>query len=374
MFPPLPYLEWIDGRPSAARHDLTSSDLRRDQPNSVSDAVPPRLADLPVSDDGTPLVEFVAAEYDVDPSSVVLAAGATHANFLAAATAHALAVERGNAADPTPRALVEVPGYGPLVETPRALGMRADRFRRPLPEASIDRARVEAAIHEPALERQFTHLTITNRHNPTGALTTRRELKRLAKVTRENEGYLIVDEVYAPYVAEADGDAGFGGPTGAGLRGVVSVGSLTKFHGLSGLRVGWLIAPERFARRAEQVRHHVPALAGPSVALARRFFANRDELVAEARDHCAANHELLADFADARSDLIGPVAEGCPFAFLSHESADGDAVAEAAWEDDVLVVPGRFFGERDWFRVALGNGPDDSAEALDALGSVLDGL
>ncbi|WP_313695430.1 pyridoxal phosphate-dependent aminotransferase [Halorarum halobium] len=374
MFPPLPYLEWIEGRPAAARHDLASSDLRPNPSGSPPALVPGRLADLPDPDGGTTLREYVAAEYDVSPSRVVLAAGATHANFLAVATAGALAAERDDAADPTLRAVVETPGYGPLVETPRALGIRTDRFRRPLPDATLDPSRAASAIEEPGLERRFTHLTVTNRHNPTGVLASRTDLQRLATIARGNDGYLLVDEVYAPYVAESTGDRGFGGPTAAGLDGAVTVGSLTKFHGLGGLRVGWLVAPERFARRAEAVRNHVPALADPSVALARRFFSNRDAAVADARDHCAANHDLLAEFVAGRSDLSGPVPDGSSFAFLSHESADGDDVAEAAWGAGVLVVPGRFFGERGGFRVSLGGGEEASAAALSALGSVLDGF
>ncbi|WP_348609213.1 pyridoxal phosphate-dependent aminotransferase [Halobaculum rarum] len=399
MFPPLAYLQWIEGRPAAAEHDLGTSDLRRLPAGDPDDLVPPRLRGLSQPSDDRSLREYVAAEYDIDEANVLLTAGATHGGFLACATAAALAWERTadetleeRAAIPTgparnegpqPCALVEAPAYEPLVETPRGIGSRVARFRRPGPGYDLDPERVAAAA--PDLAGPLAHVTVTNRHNPTGVVVDRAALAATAEVAADHGGYLLVDEVYAPYTGGTDGESAvvdngarvgdaFGGPTGAGLTATVTVGSLTKFHGLGGLRVGWITGPEAFIERARLVEHHVPALAAPSVALARRFFAHRDDLVADARDHCRRNHELLAEFLADRDDLAGSVEPGSPFAYLEHERADGDAVSAAAWDAGVLVVPGRFFGTSDGVRVSLGRAPDDCETALDAFGRVLDEL
>ncbi|QZP38352.1 pyridoxal phosphate-dependent aminotransferase [Halobaculum magnesiiphilum] len=398
MFPPLAYLQWIEGRPAAAEHDLGSSDLRRLPAGDPDDPVPPRLRGRSAPEYDRSLRERVAAEYGVDEANVLLTAGATHGGFLASATAAALARERdggrdgdaaasasfhaGGADGPRPWALVEEPGYEPLVETPRGIGSRVARFRRPGPAYDLDPERVAAAAAD--LAGPLAHVTVTNRHNPTGALTDRATLAATAEVAADRGGFLLVDEVYAPYTVGADGEGrsdetaaiggAFGGPTGAGLPATVTVGSLTKFHGLGGLRVGWITGPQAFVERARLVEHHVPALAAPSVALARRFFAHRDDLVGDAREHCRRNHELLAAFLDGRDDLAGSVEPGSPFAYLEHERVDGDAVSEAAWDAGMLVVPGRFFGLDDGVRVSLGRAPDDCAAALEAFGRVLDGL
>ncbi|MFC7096096.1 pyridoxal phosphate-dependent aminotransferase [Halobaculum marinum] len=378
MFPPLAYLQWIEGRPEAAEYDLGSSDLRRLPPVGPDDPVPARLAGLSPPEEDASLTERVAAEYDVDESRVLLTAGASHAGFLACATAGTLTRERVAAATddgeevPQPWALVEKPGYEPLVETPRALDMQVARFRRLDPNAVLDPERVEAAAAD--LTGPLAHVTVTNRHNPTGRLATRSTLADTAAVVDAvGDGYLLVDEVYAPYTCD-DGAGPFGGPTAADLPSTVAVGSLTKFHGLGGLRVGWIIGPEEFVERARQVGHYLPTLAAPSVALARRFFAHRDELVADARDHCRENHDLLRTFLDERDDLAGRVDPGSPFGYVEHERADGDAVSQAAWEAGVLVVPGRFFGLDEGVRVSLGRDPEDCAAALDAFSAVLDDL
>jgi aspartate/methionine/tyrosine aminotransferase len=360
MFEPMPYLEWIHGRPEAAEHDLGSSDLRAYR--SDGSVVPSPLQDLSDPDDPPPLSAAIADEYGVEESEVLVTAGATHANFLAAATALSLA--DGD------EVVVEDPGYGPLVHTPAGVGGEITRFDRPhrsgypLLPAEI----ASAASEGTAL------VTVTNRHNPTGRLTPREELASVAEAVEHAGTRLLVDEVYGPYTVEDDADGAFGGVTAAGLPNTVVTGSFTKFHGLGGLQIGWLIADEPFVDRAREASMHVPAVAEPSRALARRFFAHRDELVADSRSHLRRNHGLLASFVDGRDDLDGEIAAGCTFGFVEHDHADGDELAAAAWDAGVLVVPGRFFDMPSGIRLSAGRSTAEIDAGLERLGGVLDGL
>ncbi|MFC6785872.1 hypothetical protein ACFQFD_07755 [Halobaculum halobium] len=81
MFPPLAYLQWIEGRPEAAEHDLGTSDLRRLPDGDPDDPVPPRLRGLSEPETDRSLRERVAAEYGLDEANVLLTAGATHGGF-----------------------------------------------------------------------------------------------------------------------------------------------------------------------------------------------------------------------------------------------------------------------------------------------------
>lgn len=359
MFPRVEYIHWIDGRAERARHDLATSDLSFDRPAS-STVVPSALEGLPDPDDGTALEDLLADAYAVESANVLVTAGATHAYVLAVAAAL-------DGADV--RVLVELPGYEPLRRTPEALGATVDRFRRP-EEANypLDPARVEAAVGED------TALAVTtNRHNPSGRLADRETIGAAAAAAEAAGARLLVDEVYAPYTAARD-DGAFGGPTAAGLNGAVVTGSLTKFHGLGGLRVGWIVADEQFLERVAEAYAYLPVRAAPSTALGRRALHNADEVARRARERLRENHDVLRAFVADRGDLRGPVDDGAPFAFLAHDEHDGDAVAEAAWDRDLLVVPGRFFEDSDRFRVSLGGDPGAMNEALDALGATLDAL
>jgi len=359
MFEPMPYLEWIHGRPTEATYDLGSSDLRTYRP--AGEVVPEPLAGLAQPGTEPSLRASIAAEYGVPESEVVVTGGATHANFVAAATA--LALSEGN------DVAVEKPGYGPLVHTPGGVGARVQRFLRPEEEGfALLAHRVESVITD-----STALVTVTNRHNPSGQLTSRDELAEFARIAADGGTRLLVDEVYGPYVEEA-GEGAFGGVSAAGLPNTVVTGSLTKFHGLGGTRIGWLIADETFADRARTVVSHVPGVSAPGEALGRRFFAHSEELVAESRAHLRRNHELLASFVAERDDLSGEIADGCTFGFVRHDRADGDAVAEAAWENGILVVPGRFFDLEEGIRLSAGRDTDEVRAGLEAFGEVLDGL
>ena len=371
MFPRLDYLEWIAGRPEVALYDLGSSDLRGDRDHEPT-VVPEPLEGLPDPPAGATLETQIAGEYGVHPERVLVTPGASTANFVA--TAAALYPDAGtgdvgsDAREATPTALVEKPAYEPLVEAARAVGGTTDRFMRPDDDYRLEPDRIANALGD-----DTRVVTMTNRHNPSGRLADDETVADAAAVAEDADARLLVDEVYAPFTEEA-GDGPFGGPTAAGVDNAVVTGSLTKFFGLGDLRVGWVIADPEFVERARSILYHLPGNAGPSRALGMRAFHNSDALAERARGLVAENHALLASFVDAHDAVDAVVPEGATYAFLDVDGVDGDELATAAWDEGVLVAPGRFFDERERVRVSLGRTPDHSAAALDALGGVLAAL
>lgn len=363
MFPPIPYLEWIEGRPEAAAHDFGSSDLKR----SFEGVVPPQLRSLDDPIPETRLEAQIAAAYgpDVAPENVLVTAGATQANAVAAATT----LDRGDPGHS--EAVVERPAYEPLCATPRGLGAAVGSFPR-----EQRRYRIVPGAVVDALSPETGLVTMTNRHNPSGRLTPRETIAAVATHVRDRDAHLLVDEVYAPFDTNGRSGPGtaFGGVTAAGLDDVLVTNSLTKFFGYGPLRIGWLVGPAAFVERAQSTAWHLPSVAGPSRRLARRIFANLDVVTERSRKRIRENHALLADFVDDLDNLEGFVPPGSTMALVAHASAPGDEVVEAALEADVLVVPGRFFGRPESVRLTLGQPPDEMREGLAVLGDVLDSL
>jgi len=369
MFPRLDYLEWIAGRPEVALYDLGSSDLRGDRDHEPT-VVPGPLEGLSDPPAGATLETQIAGEYGVHPERVLVTPGASTANFVATAAAlyPDAGTDDGGAGGGTesPTALVEKPAYEPLVEAPRAVGGSTDRFMRP----EDDDYRLDPDRVAGALDHDTRLVTVTNRHNPSGRLADQDALADAAAAASDADARLLVDEVYAPFGEDA-GDGPFGGPTVADLGDTVVTGSLTKFFGLGDLCVGWIIADPEFVERARSILYHLPGNAGPSRALGMRAFHNSEDLAERARGIVAENHALLASFVDAHGDVDAVVPAGSTYAFLDVDGVDGDELATAAWDEGVLVAPGRFFDDRERVRVSLGRTPNHSAAALDALGGVL---
>lgn len=362
MFSPLTYLEWINERHDAVEFDLASSVLPATptQPDEIREQ-----ADRPQDET---LSDAIAATYPTaEPSDVVVTAGASHANLLVAMAAITRANRDGVA---SPTVAVESPGYEPLVETPRGLGASIERVPRPADrEYDVDLAALEDTVDE-----KTALVTITNRHNPSGRLLDRERLAEVAAVVSSVDATLLVDEVYAPLVLPDDRNAtgAIGAPTAAGLPNTVVTQSLTKFFGAGGLRIGWIVADRSIGSTIGEMATHVPVVSHPSMELAHRILAE-PRFEDGARDLLADNYALLEAFAD-RPDLTGQSFRGSSFAFLEHTSADGDEVAAASMEDDVLVVPGRFFGDRNRFRICVCQETTTVERGLDRLGAALDEL
>ena len=354
MFPRLEYIHWIDGRPAAATHDLGTTNQQLGRPLD-------RLGDHPDPATGKTLQDQLAAEIGVERGQLLVTAGTTHANFIATATA------LGTAGSDV---LVESPGYEPLRATPTGLGATVRRFDRPAAEGfALDPDRVADG-----LTRETAVVAVTDRHNPSGRSSSPDRITTIASIAGDHGARLLVDEVYAPFAGGSAAKGAFGGPTAAGTEDTVVTGALTKFFGLGDLRIGWLVADHAFVEQAREVAAHVPAVSGTTRQLAKRMLANRDQEVETARKRAAENAALLEQFLDDRTDLSGAVDGACPIAFPSHADRDGDAVAEAAWESGILVVPGRFFGDRRRFRIAAAYEPAATEGSLRALGEVLDAL
>jgi aspartate/methionine/tyrosine aminotransferase len=345
------------GRPAAALHDLGGSDLRGSR--ATDDIVPDVVTDRPEPPAGVTVETLLATIYQVEPESVLVTAGASHANFLAAGAA----LEESD----RDRAVVETPGYEPLVKTPEAFAGQVDRVPR-LPE---DDYRLHAETVAESIDESTALVTVTNRHNPSGRLADRDTLAEIASTTAADGARLLVDEVYAPYGPTDDQDRAFGGPTAAGLPNTIVTGSLTKFFGLGDVRIGWLIADPDVVDRARSILAHVPTVGGTNRAMARRILYDPDPAADRSRALIADHATELAGFLESHPALSGPVFEGSSFAFVGHEAMDGDAFARRAEQAGVLVVPGRFFGDSTRVRISLGRGRDDARAALTTLSDVL---
>ena len=361
MTRPIEYLQWHVAHATDRRFDLATSDQHAiaGEPADDDDVVPSILSGVSAPPGDVSIESQLAELYGVDRDQVLLTAGASHANFLAFAAARS----DGD------RVVVESPGYEPLVATPEWLGMDAARFDRlPGDDYALDPDALDAA-----LDRETALAVVTNRHNPSGRQVNRAALAAAAERAQAYGARLHVDEVFAPFGVEAV-DGPFGGPSAAGLAGTVVTGSLTKLFGLGDLRVGWLIADEPFVARARAALHHVPTISGLTVDLGKRALHHHEELAEQARDRVRANHDLLSGFVSGRDDLTGPVFDGATLGFLSHDAADGDTVTETGLEEDLVVVPGRFFDDPHRVRVSLSKTPAVSARALQSFQRALDSL
>jgi arginine:pyruvate transaminase len=181
--------------------------------------------------------------------------------------------------------------------------------------------------------------------NPSGVVLNEAELDAIAALARRHDLWLIVDEVYA-------GLAPGGRVPSLAARlpeRVVTLGSLSKSHAMTGWRAGWLVGPRELAVHAEHLAmcmlFGLPGFIQEAAITALQIAPQSE---ARMRAYCAARGERFAAGIRGSGALRGSVPEAGMF-MLIDVSASGLSGAEfmrALYASQrVSVMDGAAFGQ-----------------------------
>jgi aspartate/methionine/tyrosine aminotransferase len=302
-----------------------------------------------------PLKEAIARKACADPDCVVTAQGTSFANYLAMATV----------LEPGDEVLIEHPAYPLLVEAASYIGAVVKRFPR-LPETGY-------ALDASAVRRELSPKTrlivVTNLHNPSGALADEAALAEVAGLARGGRARLLVDEVYLDAVYDRPARSAFHiGPE------VVVTSSLTKVYGLSGLRCGWILAKPDLARAMWQLNNLFAAVGVyPAALLSLAAFEQLDAIRERARRIVEADRALLGEFLESRAEISALPTRYGTTAFPRLLDRPVEPFLERLRERYATsIVPGRFFGMTQHFRIGMGVDHAMFSEGLLRLGRALE--
>lgn len=199
----------------------------------------------------------------------------------------------------------------------------------PVPVPLLDYSHDLTAMHA-AITSRTRAILVCNPNNPTGTAYTNDELRPfLQRVPKDIA--VILDEAYSEYASqEVDGIALLGE-----FENLIVVRTLSKAHGLAGLRVGYAVGPTEVASAASRIgvpfRIDAAAAAGAIVAL------QPAQLAETARRVQAAIYERDALTEGLRAKGW-PVAESqANFVFIPHE--DASSLAERLKDHGILARP-----------------------------------
>ncbi|GAC1446820.1 MAG: aminotransferase [Pyrinomonadaceae bacterium] len=339
---------------SHARYNLASSGLT----NLPLSKLPTRLEDLEITGQSfygyAPLVETIAAKYDVPFDSIVTATGTSMANHLALAAL----------LEPDDEVLIEHPTYELLISTAQYIGANIKRFARKFEDGF--------PINPREIEKQMTPRTrlivITNLHNPSSALTGEATLKEIGALARSVGARVLVDEVYLDAVFENTPRTSFH----LGAEFVVT-NSLTKVYGLSGLRCGWIFAEPNVAKkiwRLNDLFGVVPAHAAERLSVI--AFENLAHIREDARRLLDTNRALLNDFLASHDGLESHELKFGMMTFPHLRSGSVDELCTLLRDKyETTIVPGSFFEMPQHFRLAIGGDTETLREGLRRLSEAL---
>ena len=293
---------------------------------------------------------------DLDAGHVAITAGCNEAFAVAAM----LAAQAGDAVIlPTPWYFNHQTTLAMLGITPVALPARAENGF--VPDPADARALITPRTRA---------IVLVTPNNPTGAIYPPETLAAFAALAREEGLWLILDETYRDFLADAGAPHRlFDGPDWG--DNLIALYSFSKSYAVPGHRLGAMIAgPETIAAIVKILDNLqiCPARTG-QIALA--------WAIPNLREWRAANRADILTRAGIFSDVIarhpGWKVEsiGAYFAYLRHPQPGTPAteIAERlARERGVLALPGSYFGpgQEEFLRVAFANVEAAQVAALDA--------
>ncbi|HEV3193003.1 MAG TPA: pyridoxal phosphate-dependent aminotransferase [Polyangiaceae bacterium] len=283
----------------------------------------------------------------VDPvREVLVGCGASHALFCAARAI----LDAGD------EVLVAAPYWPLAVGVVRAAGavpVEVVLTTRLYDDPSLD----AASLFEEALSPRTRAIYLTTPGNPDGKVLSAAQLTSLARFAIAHDLWVIADEVYADYVYDGEhvSIAGFDEMRERTL----SVYSLSKSYALAGVRVGFVVGPERAVSVARRLATHtvfnVP-LAAQRVALA-AMSASAEWIDGARREY--RNVRDVAVRALREAGVAAPVPEGGSYIFVNFapilRGRPLRHLLEMAIDRGVLLAPGDGFGQdfTSWARICF---------------------
>lgn len=237
------------------------------------------------------LREAVAQHYDrwygvsLEPSRVAITTGSSGAFLLAFLALF----------NPGDRVALASPGYPAYRNILSSLGVEVIEIET---HASA-RFQLTPELLDAAVERhsKLAGLLVASPANPTGSMLDREELTALVEWCRTNDVRLISDEIYHgitypdPHALDPKGATALALDPDA-----VVISSFSKYWGMPGWRIGWLVLPPAIVPTIEALASNY-ALAPPTPSQQFALTAFEDETYAE-------REAMVADFARARARLL----------------------------------------------------------------------
>ncbi len=192
--------------------------------------------------------------------------------------------------------------------------------------------------------------------NPTGAMISHKELEKIAQVTAQQGGELWVDEIYHGLTYHDASDSRFAGkrPQTALALGehVVVINSFSKYFGMTGWRLGWMVVPEHYIPVIERLAQNLfLAPTTPSQYGALAAFDDDSLAIMEAR---RLELQQRRDYLLAELPKLGfkiPVVPDGAFYIYADASAltqDTQVFCQQLLQDTgVAITPGFDFGEQN---------------------------
>ena len=261
--------------------------------------------------------------------------------------------------NPSDRVLVQDPAFGYFANQAKLAGAEVEL----IPMTSDFDLDVER--YREAFEKEAPHMVIINSPcNPTGSVATEKNVKEIVELAAEYDSILISDECYE--FLRYDGNKHTCAAT-FNRDNVIIINSFSKALAMTGLRLGYVIAPVNLMRPIYQVHQYNTACAPTPIQVgAMKTLSNPKAFKGIIGQHRNVLNDRLKVALESFKPIKGftfsyePVAGFYLFPNVEGTGMTGPEFAISVLEEKgVVVVPGDQFGEAypNNIRISVGSAP-----------------
>ena len=311
------------------------------------------------------LREAIADHYanlglDVDPSRVVVTSGASAGLTLLA----------GLLLNPGDELLITDPGYPCNEVFARLVG----GVPRPMPVGVNQRFQAGLSDVESAWSDSARGVLLASPANPTGTMLPAETIRGIAGFVRQQSGFFILDEIYQGLTRDAEYASGL-----AVADDLYILNSFSKYFGMTGWRLGWLVVPEAAIEGVTKLAQNLfIAPNAPAQHAALTAFSPAAMTVhAERAETFKARADILIGGLRELGFQIPVEPEGAFYLYVdvSHTGMSGAEFCHRLLEEhQVAVTPGDDFGSylhERYVRFAYTTGEEAIRMGLERIGAAL---
>ena len=297
---------------------------------------------------------------NISPTRIVVTAGASGALLLAL----------GALISPGDQWLLPDPGYPCNRHFVRLL----EGQPTPLPVGAATNFQPTSSAVASAWTEGVKGLLVASPGNPTGTMIDQDTLGELAGIVASKGGSLVVDEIYHGLTYGADSQTAL-----ALSDEVFVINSFSKYFGMTGWRLGWLVAPEHRVRDIEKLAQNLyiaPSTIAQHAALA-AFHPDSIAILENRRREFQARRDVMLPGLERLGFRVTAPPQGAFYIYADSSglAADSQILAETLLQEvGVAATPGLDFGSnlpRNHMRFAYTVDQAMIVEGLERMGKLL---
>ena len=219
---------------------------------------------------------------------------------------------------------------------------------------------------ERAITPRTKLLILNSPSNPTGVVMTPAEIQSAVEIARKHNLLIISDEIYEPFLYSALSTQHSALPTAATTyENTIILRGFSKSHAMTGWRLGYAAGPEAILSQMTKLQQYTFVCAPSPLQYA--AVKALDVPMETARQAYARKRDIVFQSLSRKFNVVQPQGAFYIFPQVPKGMTASDFVAKAI-DNNVLVIPGNVFSERDThFRISYATTDEKLARGCDIL-------